>query len=123
MFEIRFPKGAVLPAILEGVSIDLNTDKNKMPSNFAPIANDGERPVISGAVDIYFRTSSRIIVLRMPGEPDRLFLLRLRSDPPRQEALGPWQHLDYVAEQGNAGPRKAGPKDDYDIRYRVERSD
>jgi hypothetical protein len=122
-FEIRLPANSVLPAKLEGVEIDLNTDKNTMPAKFAEAERDGGRPIVAGAVDLYFRTSHRLLVLRVPGEPDRLFVLRLAGNPPADAAFGPWQRVDYIADQGQQAPRKGAPGDDYDIRYRVERAD
>jgi hypothetical protein len=62
-------------------------------------------------------------VLRMKGEPDRLFELDLASNPPAAPEFGPWQHVDYVADGPGQEPRKAGEGDRYDIRYRVERTD
>jgi hypothetical protein len=54
-FEIRFPAGARLPEALQGVRIDLNTDKNTAEAYFSAAAPDGDRPVIAGAVDLFFR--------------------------------------------------------------------
>ncbi len=67
LFELRLPAGAVLPDQLEGVSVDLDTDKNQMFSTLTGTATDGGRPVIRGVVDLYFRTSSRILVLAYQG--------------------------------------------------------
>ena len=67
LFELRLPAGAALPDQLEGVSVDLDTDKNQMFSTLTGTATDGDRPVIRGVVDLYFRTSSRILVLAYQG--------------------------------------------------------
>ncbi len=122
-FEIRLPPNAVLPARLEGVSVDLDTDKNAMPANLGEARSDGARPVIAGAVDLYFRTTQRIIVLRLPGEPNRLFRLKLAGNPPATKEFGPWQQVDFIDDPAQQSPRAAGPGDDYEIRYRVERAD
>ncbi|MGD9503212.1 MAG: hypothetical protein AB7V40_12085, partial [Methyloceanibacter sp.] len=122
-FEIRFPEQARLPDKLQGVRIDLDTDKNSAEASFHAAPPDGARPVIAGSVDLYFRTGSRFLVLKMQGEPDRLFQLKLAANPPASPELGPWQPLDYVADQPGGQPRKAGAGDDYAIRYRVERHD
>ena len=71
----------MLPDKLEGVSVDLNTDKNQMSSTLTGTATDNGRPVLQGVVDLYFRTSSRILVLHIKGEPDRLFMLKLPANP------------------------------------------
>jgi MFS family permease len=68
-------------------------------------------------------TASRTIVLSIQGEPDRLFALTLPSNPPASAEFGPWQAVDYVADQPGQGLRKAGAGDVYDIRYRVHRMD
>lgn len=104
-FEIRLPANAVLPANLEGLSIDLNTTRNTMPATLGGARNDGGRPVIPGAVDLYFRATSRILVLRLPGEPDRLFVLKLAGNPGAQAEFGPWQRVDYVDD--HPGKRRA----------------
>jgi hypothetical protein len=118
-FEIRLPAGKVLPE--DGVEVDLNTDKNSMPADFTR-ADDGKRPILSGSVGLYYRTASRILVLRVPGEPDRLFVLRLASDPRGAAAFGSWQRVDEIADGPDGLLRKGNQGDDYEIRYRVERS-
>lgn len=123
-FEIRLPERTSLPAALEGLTIELNTAKNSQAADGVRHArHDDERPVIIGAVDLYFRTSGRILVLRMQGEPDRLFELKLRADPPHETEFGPWQRVDYVADLPEQNPRKANDTDRYHVRYRVERTD
>jgi hypothetical protein len=118
-FEIAMPKGAEPP--VDGVAVDLNTDKNTMPSTFAMTTTDG-RPVIKGQVDLYFRTSRRILVLRVPGEPDRLFILGLAANPSGTENFSAWRRVDEVADGPGGALRKGKETDDYRIRYRVERS-
>ncbi len=122
-FELRLPSAAVLPAGLEGVRVDLNTDKNEMPGTLTGTTTEQDRPIIAGSVDLYFRTASRILVLRLPGEPDRLFMLNLARNPSASPQFGPWQRVDYVDDHPPASPRKGGDGDDYQIRYRVERAD
>jgi hypothetical protein len=122
-FELRLPANAALPDNLAGLSIDLNTDKNTMPAALTEAHKDDGRPLIAGTVDLYFRTSSRILVLRVDGEPDRLFMLKLARNPPASPDFGAWQRVDYVADGPQGEPRKAGAGDAYEIRYRVERAD
>jgi hypothetical protein len=121
-FELRLPANAMLPEKLTGVTVDLNTDKNVMPANLVEPRTEDGRPVIAGDVDLYFRTSSRLLVLRLPGEPDRLFVLKLPGNPPASAEFGPWQRVDYIDDAPPNSPRKGGPGDDYEIRYRVERA-
>jgi MFS family permease len=121
-FELRLPAGTVLPDKLDGVRVDLDTNKNQAFSTLTGTAADQGRPVIQGVVDLYFRASSRILVLKINGEPDRLFVLQLAANPPASTDFGPWQLVDYVADPGQA-PRQAGDGDDYHVRYRVERAE
>ena len=123
LFEIRFPPDAVLPPKLEGVGVDLDTDKNSMPAAYLRPGSDGTRPVLSGAVELYFRTSHRIVVLRVKGEPDRLFLLKLASNPPGSAEFGAWQPVDHVADGPDGALRRGTKRDGYEMRYRVERAD
>ena len=74
-------------------------------------------------MDLYFRTTSRILVLHVAGEPDRLFMLKLAGNPSASAEFGPWQRVDYIDDRPQQAPRKGGDGDDYEIRYRVERAD
>ena len=123
-FELRFPVNATPPDKLEGVKIDLETDKNTMPGTWESEAKteDG-RTIASGSVEVYFRTSKRFVVLRLPGQPDRLFNLNLASNPKASPEYGEWQSLDYIDDDPNGQLRKAGAGEGYEIRYRIERND
>jgi hypothetical protein len=122
LFEIRMPPGTKLAADRSGIEIELNTDRNSATAYKTQEEyqyDDGDRPVIFGGVEIAFRTSSRIIVLKSKGEPDRLFRLNLAANPSHSDAFGPWQPIDWIAEANAQQPRKATPDDKYEIRYRV----
>ncbi len=119
LFEIRLPPGTTLPADRRGIEVELNTDKNGASAFFhREWHNDGNRPVISGGVELAYRTTGRILVLKIKGEPDRLFALKLSGKPGHSDDFGPWQPIDFVAE-GGGQPRKATPADQYEIRYRA----
>lgn len=118
-FEIRLPTGTVLPE--DGVEVDLNTDKNSQPADFTR-ADGGGRPTLSGSVALYFRTARRILVLRIPNEPDRLFILRLPANPDAMPDFSPWQRVNEIADGPGGALRKGNPGDGYEIRYRVKRS-
>jgi len=121
LFEIRLPPGAKITDDRREVEIELNTDKNSASAYKSKEQyqyNDGNRPVIAGGVELTSRTSNRIIVLKIKGEPDRLFSLKLSGKPGHSDAYGAWQAIDWVANAGDQ-PRKATPADQYEIRYRV----
>jgi hypothetical protein len=119
-FEIRLPAGATVPARLNTIAVELQTDKNTMPGGWDAdeIRKEGDRTVLVGRVDIYFRTSQRLLVLKMPGEPDRIFQLALSARPRLSDDFSPWARVDFI-EVPDAQPRKAGPGDDFEMRYRV----
>ena len=122
LFEIRMSPGTKLADDRSDVEIELNTDQNSAyayKSKKEYQYNDGDRPVVSGGVDLAFRSSSRIIVLKRKDEPDLLFRLNLSGKPGHTDAFGPWQPIDWVAEAGAQQPRKATAADKYEIRYRV----
>jgi len=96
-FEVRLPAGAALPASARDVKIELQTDKNSMPGELhaVPFRRDGDRPVISGEVELAYRTANRQLELKIAGQPARLYRIGLTDMAPHTPALGPWQpHSD-----------------------------
>jgi hypothetical protein len=57
------------------------------------------------------------VVLNLPGQPQRLFKLRLAASPSHSDQFGPWHLADRVAPV-NAG-EAARPNHAFAIRYRV----
>jgi hypothetical protein len=118
LFEIRLPPGTRLDDDRRGIEVELDTERNTASAFFdEEWHDDGDRPVISGGVELAFRTTQRILVLKMKGEPDRLFRLKLPGRPGHSDEFGAWQHVDFVADRGPQ-PRPATAADQYDIRYR-----
>ena len=123
-FEIRLPASSSLPQQPDAVQIELHTSKNVMPATMkkdSPV-KDGDRMVLRGSVTLYFRVSDRFLVMKVAGEPDRLFTLKLRANPPATKELGGWERVAFIADKSSQ-PRKGGPGDDYEVRYRVQRWD
>jgi hypothetical protein len=119
-FEIRLPPGAPTPAAAD-VTVHLDSIKSHMPATiFADqFRRDGDRAVIVGSVEIVYRESNRLLVLRLPDQPDQIFSLKLGRDPTHSRELSPWQGVDFVAEQGQTAPRRASAADAYEVRYRA----
>jgi hypothetical protein len=117
-FEIRLPPGAIAPAP-DDITVHLDSAKGHLPATlFADkFRRDGDRPVLVGTVDIPYRESRRLLVLRLSSQPDRLFVLGLGRNPGRARELGPWHQVDYIADAGQE-PRRATEHDDYEVRYR-----
>lgn len=106
-FELRLPAGVAVPADRQLVRVTLSSDKGATDAELAEgwrRVEDG-RTVIAGSVPVYFRSGSRLLVLRLPLEPDRIFRLALRPDPRRTAELGPWQRVDLVAGAAAERPR------------------
>jgi hypothetical protein len=123
MFEVRLPPGAAAPSNQSDITIELDTDKNRMPAFLAKnwIRTEDGRAIIAGGVDLYYRTSQRMLVLRLPNQPTRLFTLKLRASPAASDDFGGWQRVDFIDDSTSSSqPRRADATDGYEIRYRVE---
>ena len=55
----------------------------------------------------------------MPGQDDRLFQLNLPASPRRTTQFSRWERAAFVAAPGLTQPRKAGPDEAFEIRYRM----
>jgi hypothetical protein len=121
VFEIRLPAGATPPGGEER-PIELQTNKNRMTANMdrAATRDDGGRPVIVGLVEMYYRTTQRMLVVNMPDKTDIIFNIKLRRTPKHSAEFSPWQRADFIGEPGQAQPRRATAADNYEIRYRTE---
>jgi hypothetical protein len=121
-FELRFPS-AMLPADTD-VGVELHTDHNVGPAlvttPWPPV--DGGQQVIAGVVSLDFKTTSRLLVVTVPGEPVRLFRLGLSRDPSSTPSLGDWQHAAHLDRGGETQPEKAPADDPVELRYRVRRA-
>jgi hypothetical protein len=122
-FEIRVPAKAAVPDRAQ-LRVELHTDRNvgdgQVFDDWSPA--DGGYRVIKGAVPLAFKTSSRLLVVRFPDQPTRLFRLPLSRDPSSTPDLGSWNRADHVDVAGEGAPRKAPADDPVEIRYRVRRA-
>jgi hypothetical protein len=116
-FEIRLPKAA-LSDVTDG-QVELVTDRNQKLADMqgALSSDDNGRTVLRGTVTLDYRTTDRIVVLSLPGQPQRHFKLRLAASPSRSDQFGPWHLADHVASPGGEATRE--PNDAFAIRYRV----
>jgi hypothetical protein len=120
-FQIRAPAAFALPARREAIAIDLSTDKNQQPATLDEqwLARDGDWNILSGGVELYFRTGQRLLVLKVGDGRDRLFRLRLSAKPPPGAEWSQWQRADFVGLPGRPRTVPPGPEDPFEIRYRV----
>jgi hypothetical protein len=120
-FEIKPPQGHSLDSLAE-VEPELDTDRNVMPGYWNKDAQtSGAR---AGYVEVYYRTSQRLFVLKFPNHEDRIFRLRLPANPMKQKykEWSDWRKPDFVAK-GAAQPSRASGGNDYQIRYRMDYQD
>ncbi|PYK26190.1 MAG: hypothetical protein DME52_06880 [Verrucomicrobia bacterium] len=118
-FEVKPPAGQSLET-LSDVEPELDTDRNRMPGYWHTEApeNPGVR---AGYVELYFRTSQRLFVLKFPGRQDRIFKLHLPANPMKASyrAWSGWQNPDFVAKAGEQ-PSPFSGGSDYQIRYKLD---
>ena len=103
--------------------VELDTDKNVGDGHLAErwLPGEGEHQVIAGSVPLAFKTSSRLLVVSMPGQPTRLFTLALSRDPASTASLSAWQRARHISVEGEERPRAAAD-DPVEMRYRVRRA-
>ena len=118
-FEIRLPKAAV--SAVADTQVELHTDRNQtlaqMQGALGASADGGS--VLRGSVPLDYRTTDRVVVLNLPGQPQFQFKLRLPASPSPSERFGPWHLADRVASPGSAEATRSGQNDAFAIRYRV----
>ncbi|HEY7001605.1 MAG TPA: hypothetical protein VH330_07675 [Candidatus Udaeobacter sp.] len=121
-FEVKPPPGQSV-ASLTDVQPELDTDRNAMPGYWHtdPPENPGAR---TGYVELYFRTSQRLFVLKFPGQEDKIFKLKLPANPMRGKyrQWSDWQNPDFVAKGGQQPSRPTGGNE-YQIRYKMDYQD
>jgi hypothetical protein len=114
-FEIRLPKAAL--ATLSESKVELVTDRNQKPAQTQAASDHDGRAVIRGSVTLDYRTTDRVVVLHLPGQPQRHFKLRLAANPGHSDRFGPWHLVDRIASPGGEAARELN--DAFAIRYRV----
>jgi hypothetical protein len=118
-FEVKLPASQSLETLAD-VEPELDTDRNTMPGYWHTEApeNPGVR---AGYVELYFRTSQRLFVLKFPGREDRIFKLRLPANPMKASyrAWSEWQNPDFVAKAGEQPSHFSGGSD-YRMRYKLD---
>jgi hypothetical protein len=121
-FEVKPPAGQSVQSLAD-VQPELDADRNAMPGYWHTDAPQ-EQGVRAGYVELYFRTSQRLFVLKFPGQEDKIFRLKLPANPMRTKyrAWSDWQNPDFVAK---AGQRPSRPSDgnDYQVRYKMDYQD
>jgi hypothetical protein len=118
VFEIRLPTSSNGDPTKS--TVELQTSQNRMPGTVAEVRREEGRSIMTGRVEMYYRTWQRTLVLTLPDKTDVLFDIQLGLSPPHAKAFGAWQQAHYVAEPGKEQARPANAADGYEIRYRAE---
>ncbi|MBL8661851.1 MAG: hypothetical protein JNM29_03450 [Candidatus Odyssella sp.] len=124
VFEIRVPAALALPAAQHDLKIELQTDRNTadalLTGPWPPAAGDvPDTRIVAGLVELYFRTSRRMIVAKLPDGRSLLFAPKLRAAPAGSPDFGDWRALDWVDDADAKQPRRPRADEAFAIRYRV----
>jgi len=119
--ELRAPVAKAAPLDVNALEISLDTDLNQMPGSWADPAlrTEGDWAILSGEVELYYRTAQRLLVIRFPDGRDLIFNPHLASKPDPEAGWSDWRKPDYLGVPGQAQTAKPGPDEPYELRYRV----
>jgi hypothetical protein len=122
-FEIRLPQSMAVAA-KEDVDIELNTDRNTADALFRDPWQraEGDHQIIAALVELAFKTTGRLLVVKLRDQPTRLFRLRLSRNPDSTKAMSDWQQADHIDDPTKDQPQPAPKGDPVMLRYRVTRA-
>lgn len=123
-FEIRLPANTVISR--QGLDFEMQAGSQRSGGLLRDpwLRQDGDRPVLVGFVPLYTRTSQRMLVMSRPGEPKLLFNIRLSATPTPSDSFGAWQRVDFIDDmKQESSPRRPSNAENFEIRYRVPKSD
>jgi hypothetical protein len=92
-----------------------------MPGSFKPqqsVRKEGNVWVCAGNVEMYFKTSGRLLAFTLENKTELTYRINLPRTPTHSKTFGPWHRAEYFTAQGKA-PFRAGPQEGYEIRYRA----
>lgn len=120
IFEIKLPRGASAPALVGQAEayarrspVELQTSENTMSAEIEAVRDEDGRFVVSGRVEMYYRTRERLLVLKQ-SSGDVVFKIKLGATPEHSEEFSAWQPPTPIEGQ----PPGTG-ENGYDIRYRA----
>jgi hypothetical protein len=100
VFEVRLPPGVAVPTSPQSIAVELQTDLNTMPAELTPAGfrRDGDQAVITGEVELAFRTSHRQLAVNIEGQPRRVYPIGLSARAPHTPEFGTWRPLPDRSE-------------------------
>ena len=119
--ELRAPAANAATLDAGALEISLDTDLNQMPGDWADPAMraEGDWAILSGEVELYYRTAQRLLVIRFPDGRDLIFNPRLAAKPDPADGWSDWRKPDFIGVPGQAQTARPGPDEPYELRYRV----
>lgn len=120
-FELRTPSSFALPDDLAAIEVSLDTDLNQQPASWNDPAQrqEGAWKILAGTVELYYRTSQRLLVFKFPDGRDRIFRPDLGAKPEPVQEWSAWQAVTFVGLPNQPQTVKPGPEDPLELRYRV----
>lgn len=120
-FELRAPAAMAATLDRAAIEISLDTDLNQMPGGWsdAPVRIEGDRAVLSGEVELYYRTAQRLLVFLFADGHDLIFDLRLPGKPDPAAGWSDWRKVDYIGLPGETQTVRPSPDEPYELRVRV----
>lgn len=120
-FEIRLPAG--MPAPERGkIDFEMQAGSQRSGGLFKDewMRREDNRAVLAGLVPLYTRTSSRILVVTLPGQPKLLFQLGLSATPKASNDYGAWQRVSHLDDmKQDSRPRRPNADETFEIRFKV----
>ncbi len=120
-FELRAPAPLAASLDPKAIEMTLDADLNQMPGAWSdtPPKVDGEWTSLAGEVELYYRTSSRLLVFKFPEGRDLIFKPALAAKPDPEDGWSDWRKADFVGLPGQPQTVKPRPEDALELRYRV----
>ena len=114
--EIRAPANI---ATFADATAELTTDRN---SADVILEKPDETATRRGYVQLYYRTSQRLLAVKFPNGGARLYNIHLPANPmpKKYHQWSPWYKPDFVDEPGSTGPKRAEGGPDIEVRYHIE---
>ena len=101
LFEIRAAGDLAAGGDERRWRVNLDTPYNQMPATLAsPILKDGDALVVSGEVELYYRTAKRTLVLDFGEGRSHVYDLRAPATPKASTTWSEWTRVSRVFELG-----------------------
>lgn len=120
-FELRVPQAQAALLDPAAIEMSLDTDLNQMPGAWSdePARIEDGWALLSGEVELYYRTSSRLLVFRLPDGRDLIFKPALPAKPDPLLGWSGWRKVDFIGLPGETQTQVPGPDQPFELRYRV----